>query len=536
MLLFSPAFRAYTLRFLLLSNIATIIFVAYPSLSVTPSRRAITFIVCSLITLHHILVFRLAVSLFWYIFFTELGLLALLLSGLFRAATIMQCKAGLPRQPFSFLGGCTPVHPPCTPLSTLLGRSISRPLVRGEAMAASIVFARAVIINQSVCAPAILLPFIDFIWVVPQFAQESMVITTFQLPSTKWYASRQDSATSHSTRPLRIFTFLQMETPTQFVWYYHRVAGPRMPISVPDVDPAEIHWLRVCVKADDRYGRDGDLDEEAGEDADAHEGVMAGATTGGARLTRLTPGVNEYGTTTKLLAAARHNPPLRFASFGGLSTFINTVPPTRRRARAAARDAGAPVAPGLPRAAFRGRRAEEAGIIAFIRERLVDIGDDPRLDGKDTDIGANDVEAQTGAGSDERGVAGTDFPEEEGTDPELGGPADPATFQPHENHMSSTDFKPKTNHCLYRRSVEAKWNREIRGIHSETSFREDTQVKFIPARELADLYATQGEGRGEAKITCFIIEDTHVNFITARALGVPNRIQIEVAINDQEIP
>ncbi|KAJ7729026.1 hypothetical protein B0H16DRAFT_1470219 [Mycena metata] len=165
-------------------------------------------------------------------------------------------------------------------------------------------------------------------------------------------AGRQGPAISHSTRLLPTSHVSANNLARGFVWHYHhRVGDSRMPISVPDVDPAEIHWLRVCVKADDRYGRDGDLDEEAGEDADAHEGVMAGATTGGARLTRLTPGVNEYGTTTKLLAAARHNPPLRFASFGGLYTSLhqhsiclprvlfgaNGVPPTAIRARRRAR-------------------------------------------------------------------------------------------------------------------------------------------------------------------------------------------------------
>ncbi|KAJ7695286.1 hypothetical protein B0H16DRAFT_1904104 [Mycena metata] len=190
--------------------------------------------------------FRPAGLSFWYIFFAELGLLALSLSALFQASTIMRCKDGLLlRQQFSFLGGCTPIHPPYTP--------------RGEA--ASIVFARAVIINQSVCAPAILLPFIDFIWVVPQFAQASMGITTLASPPSSWQAGSRNISFNTSTSLQTNGNKHQLLTRrSRFVWHYHhRVGDPRMCTHIGgplDVDPADIHWLRIAVKADDRYGRD----------------------------------------------------------------------------------------------------------------------------------------------------------------------------------------------------------------------------------------------------------------------------------------
>ncbi|KAJ7703860.1 hypothetical protein B0H16DRAFT_1482758 [Mycena metata] len=522
MVLFSPAFRVYTLRFLLLSNIGTIIFVAYPSPSVTPSRRAVTFIGCSLITLHHILVtfpwriralaladfvltvieigfFAWLVSLFWYIFFTELGLLALLLSALFRASTIMRGKDGLLRQQFSFLGGCTSVHPPYTPLSKLLGRSISRPLVRGEA--ASIVFARAVII--SLCA--ILLPFIafDFIWVVPQFAQaytQSMVITSegdVSFPSVNatvflagfrnilfnTSASNIHVSANGNTNCSRVDSFgtttalVVLECP--YRWPF--IQNLSISISIP----ADIHWLRVSVKADDTdvipeptpvlrganlFGMLTWTKREVRTQTRTRAlwptyislfipeitalQPFPGANTGGASLTRLTL-VNEYGTATKLLQDTAAATVLSgIASFGGLWTFINTVFALLFGANVVYFAFGhRPLsALGVVHVLQHGTLVrqwhqdfpalhseggvpgtEEAGIVAFIRERLVDVGDDPRSD-EDKDIGANDVEAQTGSGSDDRGGAGTGFLEEEGTGPELGGPADPATFQPQENH------------------------------------------------------------------------------------------------------
>ncbi|KAJ7819659.1 hypothetical protein B0H13DRAFT_1921611 [Mycena leptocephala] len=69
----------------------------------------------------------------------------LVLSGLFRSATVLKSKDKFFHQQFYFLGGCTPVHPPYRPLSILLNRSLSRPLIRGESTL--IIFSRSVILS-----------------------------------------------------------------------------------------------------------------------------------------------------------------------------------------------------------------------------------------------------------------------------------------------------------------------------------------------------------------------------------------------------
>ncbi|KAJ7474053.1 hypothetical protein FB451DRAFT_1558305 [Mycena latifolia] len=479
--LFSPTARVYNLRVLLLSNIGTIIFVAYPSPSVSASTRTVTFISCAVITLHHILVafpwrmrtlatidlalvvieicvFGYLVSLFWYIFFTELGLVALLLSALFRTSTIILCKDGLLRQQFSFLGGCTPVHPPYTPLSTLLNRSISRPLVRGESTI--IVFARAVIISLG----AVIIPFVayDFIFVVPQFAQaytRSIVISNegdVSLPggnATVVLAGFRDIPFNTSTSNIQVSAngntncsrvdsygsptvLVILECPYQ--WPFIRNLSISMSI------PEDIHWLKVSVKAGDTdvipdptpvlrgsnlFGiltwteRRIRLLTDTREFWPTYTSLFIPditalqpfpSNTGGASLTRLTL-VNEYSVATRLLQDTADATVLSgIASFGGLWTFINS---------AFALVFGANVvyfafgqrplsALGVVHILQRGALVrqwhedfpalhseggapgtESAGIVAFIRERLVDVGDDPRLN---KDGAENELEAQTG--------------------------------------------------------------------------------------------------------------------------------------------
>ncbi|KAJ7027508.1 hypothetical protein C8F04DRAFT_1189476 [Mycena alexandri] len=62
----------------------------------------------------------------------------------FHIGTIATSPEPFFRQRLTFLGGCTPAHPPYTPARILLNRSIARPLVRGESR--PILFARACII------------------------------------------------------------------------------------------------------------------------------------------------------------------------------------------------------------------------------------------------------------------------------------------------------------------------------------------------------------------------------------------------------
>ncbi|KAJ7088288.1 hypothetical protein C8R44DRAFT_444355 [Mycena epipterygia] len=73
------------------------------------------------------------------------NLILLLVSSVFRTATILKSKQRIFSQRFSFLGGCFRAHPPYTPLRILLTRSLARPLVRGESR--PIIFTRALVLS-----------------------------------------------------------------------------------------------------------------------------------------------------------------------------------------------------------------------------------------------------------------------------------------------------------------------------------------------------------------------------------------------------
>ncbi|KAK7030139.1 hypothetical protein R3P38DRAFT_3189093 [Favolaschia claudopus] len=92
---------------------------------------------------------------------TSFGILLLLstLSISARIATILHHRDRIVRQQFDFLGGCRRKHPPYTPIRILFGRSIARPLVRGES--------RAVIIMRSsmITAIALSVPAMAIYWI-----------------------------------------------------------------------------------------------------------------------------------------------------------------------------------------------------------------------------------------------------------------------------------------------------------------------------------------------------------------------------------
>ncbi|KAF7357203.1 Short-chain dehydrogenase/reductase family protein [Mycena sanguinolenta] len=71
--------------------------------------------------------------------------LPLILSMIFRIATIVRSDGRFFRQEFVFLGACSRPNPPYTPAAILLNRSVARPLVRGESVI--IIFARALILS-----------------------------------------------------------------------------------------------------------------------------------------------------------------------------------------------------------------------------------------------------------------------------------------------------------------------------------------------------------------------------------------------------
>ncbi|KAJ7453786.1 hypothetical protein FB451DRAFT_1519184 [Mycena latifolia] len=200
-ILFNPYARVYTLRLLLLADIATTAVFAYSLVQIIgekciplKDREGVAFGLFVLV--HHLLVvlgwpvnclavIDLAMGameigappvagylVYWVqkdIYLGRLdaslpliGLLVLLVvSALFRTATICKSKGPFWTQRFKFLGCCMRVHPEYTPLTILLNRSLGRPLVRGESR--PIIFVRAVVITCIVLA-------------VPAFAVYTIVV------------------------------------------------------------------------------------------------------------------------------------------------------------------------------------------------------------------------------------------------------------------------------------------------------------------------------------------------------------------------
>ncbi|KAK6977152.1 hypothetical protein R3P38DRAFT_3377665 [Favolaschia claudopus] len=91
----------------------------------------------------------------------------LALTIMFRIATFPRLKAGFGRRQSMFLKGCASTNPPYTPWRILIGRSIARPLVRGEARL--IIWFRGILI--AAIAVAVPLLGVYFIVVVPAESQ-----------------------------------------------------------------------------------------------------------------------------------------------------------------------------------------------------------------------------------------------------------------------------------------------------------------------------------------------------------------------------
>ncbi|KAJ6543062.1 hypothetical protein B0H19DRAFT_1311204 [Mycena capillaripes] len=185
--LFNPAARVWNLRLLLLCTVGILCYVIY-TVNTPPYpiddldlMRALQITGFCLLFLHHVLVLvrwpfkglavvdlglvLLEITALAYmlyrsflvvdlVFFVSTVIL-LILSAVFRIATITTTKESIVRQEFVFLGSCAQTHPPYTPLRILLSRSIqvARPLVRGEAR--YIMFVRVIILSLiAIGAPA----------------------------------------------------------------------------------------------------------------------------------------------------------------------------------------------------------------------------------------------------------------------------------------------------------------------------------------------------------------------------------------------
>ncbi|KAJ7453776.1 hypothetical protein FB451DRAFT_1565462 [Mycena latifolia] len=155
-ILFNPSARVYNLRFLLLVNLATAVYFSV----------AVIIVYSALIYVHHVLgVFKwrmrglAAIDLalitleIGFAVYVGIGaptvftphLVALVVSAVFRTATIIKSKGGIWSQRFEFLGCCPRGHPEYTALTIFLNRSLARPLVRGESR--PIILARAVVLS-----------------------------------------------------------------------------------------------------------------------------------------------------------------------------------------------------------------------------------------------------------------------------------------------------------------------------------------------------------------------------------------------------
>ncbi|KAJ7084674.1 hypothetical protein C8R44DRAFT_894117 [Mycena epipterygia] len=214
-LLFSPAFRVYNLRLLLVASSCTSVYLGMglTFYSLDPPWNLLWFVgsqtpvaitaiaSCSLIFIHHIIIifsgWRIYLAIidltivlietcgepfnyhnaltqtrnsqisavlgmcyfaYWsaspsgfvglknsYVWIFSIHVILLLLSAAFRTTTILACNEKIANQRFAFLGGCSHAHPSYTALTILLNRSLARPLVRGESRL--IILIRAVVLS-----------------------------------------------------------------------------------------------------------------------------------------------------------------------------------------------------------------------------------------------------------------------------------------------------------------------------------------------------------------------------------------------------
>ncbi|KAJ6517833.1 hypothetical protein DFH09DRAFT_1098629 [Mycena vulgaris] len=144
--LFKSSARVYNLRFLFLTNLATlgllILAAAQPANTYTKGIIAAGIVYLQVMLLIPDGPTSRALGLAGIP--STLVLLALMLSTVFRIATVIKTKGGI-WQRFEFLGCCMRAHPPYTPSSILLNRSVARPLVRGESRA--IILVRAAVLS-----------------------------------------------------------------------------------------------------------------------------------------------------------------------------------------------------------------------------------------------------------------------------------------------------------------------------------------------------------------------------------------------------
>ncbi|KAJ7347713.1 hypothetical protein DFH08DRAFT_1080040 [Mycena albidolilacea] len=371
-LLFNPLIRVWNLRFLLLWTLGIIGYEIW-----SKSVNQFVIIVCGLLLLHHVLgvggwrfkglaaadlglTLGEIATLGWatysyehevsaYKFFPAIvtpGLVTLSLSAVFRISTIKIADEPILHQRLLFLGGCARTHPPYTALSVLLNRSIARPLVRGEGR--YIIVMRAFVLSLVGIS-------------VPAFAIYSIFITPLSTQIYKRDLSDPYTYTLPGNATVLLDLFQQNISPN-----FSSLAGSNI----------QMHVVTNHFKFN--------------ATSESSDGIVLECESD-----LVLPGVVEW-----------------IATFGGFWTFLNGafalffganvlyfmfgrrplsalgvvhILQRRRLVRQWHEDFPAVhTEGGLP-------GSESAGIVAFIRERLVDLGEDPRK----TEAPQADVEAQT---------------------------------------------------------------------------------------------------------------------------------------------
>ncbi|KAJ7844488.1 hypothetical protein B0H13DRAFT_1908878 [Mycena leptocephala] len=361
--------------------------------------------------------------------FLIMQLVALALSALFRLATILKSKDKFFRQRFYFLGGCTPVDPPYRALSILLNRSLSRPLVRGESTV--IIFART--LRQDYIPPpdsvnSVIYPF------------ENATVSLAELYGATlgdvYIGNGEIQVYSNGNTICPAADLYAGEFQCPYGWANVRTLtiSITLPSDMSGVD-VTIHGYEYpstpVLRGSNLFGVLTWTERREIQHNSRWSISPSYKTSWIPEITALQP-YPSYTTPSDITTLTLSNRPLYptrllqetvdttvlsgIANFGGFWSFVNG---------AFTLIFGANVLPLTPRLARRPLSAlgfvhifqrrslvrqwhedfpalhsegglpgsEEAGIVAFIRERLVDVGDDPRLNHESP----NDLEAQTGS-------------------------------------------------------------------------------------------------------------------------------------------
>ncbi|KAJ7681943.1 hypothetical protein DFH06DRAFT_1387931 [Mycena polygramma] len=445
--LFNPTARVYNVRLLLSVTLTMISWTSYtahyPSISLASSLLSLG--TGCLILLHHISIlfvgqrpialFDLSVTVVEIIVvaclesqwgaYIVLLLAPLIVAAVFRMATIRASPERFWRQKFAFLGGCSSTNPPYTAWRILMNRSLGRPLVRGEFR--GIIIVRALILSGVM----IILPIFavySIIWIP---LQAEVRTNTLSPPQLSEVASLESTISYNQNVTIALIdSYLPLDLPLArgtarvVIWMGSPPSAVLCPTSSPDnMDPLVVArcptgWTDSNITISITFANPpsifsvfpgvGDIEDflQFTEPIPVTPGIqlfaylkwtsrqifaapssrLLGAfiinslTHENDSLSSTLTLVQREGTPTKFLQDSAATPIDGISAFGGAWTFIN----------------GAFVlffGANVLYFAFGGQPgSESAGIVAFIRERLVDI--EPIHGYSETQTIVGDVESQ----------------------------------------------------------------------------------------------------------------------------------------------